>query len=117
MRAVFALASAAALFASSAFAAEAARVENGHRLFNYWCGTCHAPDPREGGRLLPGTASLQAKYKGQKPAALEQRTDLIAPYTAFVIRHGSEGMPFFRKTEIADQEMADIAAYLDRTAK
>jgi mono/diheme cytochrome c family protein len=99
---------------SQALAADAiADTARGKQLYQYWCATCHAPDPREGGRLLPGTASLEVKYKGTKPADLEKRDDLVEPYTSFVIRHGSEGMPSFRKTEISDRDMADIAAYLN----
>ena len=115
MKAAFVLASAVLLTTTSASAAEAGRTGNGREKFDYWCAPCHAPGPRENGRLLPGTASLQAKYRGEKPGALEERTDLAAAYTTFVIRRGSEGMPFFRKTEISDRDMADIAAYLDRT--
>lgn len=112
------LVAAVAGLASPALAAPApANLAHGQQLFQYWCATCHAPDPREGGRLLPGTASLEVKYKGAKPAALEQRDDLVAPFTAFIIRRGSEGMPFFRKTEISDADMADIAAYLARNVK
>ncbi len=57
------------------------------------------------------------KYKGAKTPVLEERDDLIPAYTTYVIRHGSEGMPFFRRTEISDQDMNDIAAYLGRNVK
>jgi mono/diheme cytochrome c family protein len=97
--------------------ARAAREARGKERYEYWCATCHAGDPREGGRYLPGTASLIAKYKGTRPGSLEERTDLTAPYVKLVIRRGSQGMPFFRKTEIPDAEMEDIAAYLARTTK
>lgn len=94
-----------------------AQEARGKERYAYWCATCHAGDPREGGRYLPGTASLIAKYKGTKPGALEDRTDLSLPYIKMGIRRGSEGMPFFRKTEISDAEMDDIVAYLVRNAK
>ena len=103
--------------ASAANAADAGQQARGKEKFDYWCGTCHAGDPRENGRYLPGTASLTAKYKGERPGALEERTDLLAPYIELVIRRGSEGMPFFRKTEISNSEMQDIAAYLARNTK
>ena len=105
--------------ANPVLAADAAQPDlaHGQKLFQYWCATCHGPDARESGRLLPGTASLAVKYKGEKPAALEQRDDLVAPFTTHIMRRGSEGMPFFRKTEISDPEMNDIAAYLARNVK
>ncbi len=106
-----------AVYATSANGADAGQLARGKEKFEYWCGTCHAGDPREGGRFLPGTASLMVKYKGERPAALEDRTDLLPPYIELVIRRGSEGMPFFRKTEISNSEMADIAAYLARNTK
>jgi len=99
------------------FAAEPGQIARGQEKYEYWCATCHAGDPREGGRYLPGTASLNAKYKGDRPGALADRTDLLAPYVKLVIRRGMEAMPFFRKTEISDAEMEDIAAYLARNAK
>jgi mono/diheme cytochrome c family protein len=100
------------LVVGHALAADADAVTRGDKLFQYWCATCHAPDPREDGRFLPGTESLQDKYKGSEPAALEQRKDLSAAYVELVIRRGTRAMPQFRKTEISDQEMHDIAAYL-----
>jgi mono/diheme cytochrome c family protein len=89
----------------------------GKQVFDYWCATCHAAGAKEGGRLLPGTQSLTVKYKGAKPAVLEERDDLVPEFTKFVVRHGQEGMPFFRKTEISDRELDAIAAYLARNVK
>ncbi len=103
--------------AAPAIAADAGQVAVGKEKFDYWCDTCHAGDPREAGRYLPGTASLNAKYSGSRPGALVDRTDLLPPYVELVIRKGTEGMPFFRKTEISDTEMKAIAAYLSRNTK
>ena len=103
--------------AGSAWAADAAQLALGKEKYEYWCATCHADGPRENGRLLPGTASLAAKYGSSRPAALEARTDLLSPYVELVIRKGMEGMPFFRKTEISDAEMKAIGAYLARNTK
>jgi mono/diheme cytochrome c family protein len=88
----------------------------GRQLFTYWCATCHGSGTWEN-RPLPGTGSLQNKYKGALPAMLEDRTDLASPYVQFVIRKGSEGMPFFRKTEISDDEARAIGDYLARRDK
>ena len=103
--------------AGAAFAADApADLAQGKAQFTRWCAICHSPVRHDNG-LLPGTLSLQVKYQGTKPAALEERDDLPAAYVTLVIRHGTEGMPTFRKTEISDKDMDDIAAYLARNTK
>ncbi len=95
----------------AALAAEAgaqeASVARGDEVFQYWCAPCHAPGPRH-----PGTQALEALYKGVKPAALEQRTDLIPELTRSFVRTGVSVMPPFRKTEISDADLAALAAYL-----
>jgi len=60
----------------------------------------------------PGTVSLMAR--GQKPAVLEERTDLTATAIKTFVRHGVLFMPTFRKTEISDADLDAIAAYLTR---
>jgi (+)-pinoresinol hydroxylase len=52
------------------------------------------------------------KYKGALPALLEARTDLTFDVLKAYLRHGSWSMPPFRKTELTDAEIQDIAAYL-----
>ena len=84
-----------------------ANVENGKAVFERWCSACHAPKPS-----LAGTLALQTKYKGEVPAALEQRTDLTPDVVAFFVRNGVAWMAPFRKTEISDIELADLGAYL-----
>jgi mono/diheme cytochrome c family protein len=102
-----ALAFAAVAFASSAVAQDAATVEQGRQVFQLWCAPCHAPGPRH-----PGTQALDALYKGAKPGALEQRTDLVPTLTQTFVRSGVSVMPPFRKTEIGDADLAALAAYL-----
>jgi mono/diheme cytochrome c family protein len=97
------------LSAGPAWAADAAR---GQKLFQNWCSSCHSPERGEDGKYPPGTDSLQNNYKGSKPPGLEQRDDLTVAYVELVIRRGTRAMPLFRKTEISDQDMHDIAAYL-----
>ena len=87
-------------------------LENGRRVYEYWCATCHGRGPGN-----PGTQSLEAKYRGKVPAELEDRTDLAPPVTAYFVRHGYALMPPFRKTEISDAELRDLAAYLARNQK
>lgn len=98
---------AACMALAGATHAQDARVERGEGVFRYWCAPCHAPGPRH-----PGTQALDALYKGAKPAALEQRTDLVPELTRSFVRTGVSVMPPFRKTEISDADLDALAAYL-----
>jgi mono/diheme cytochrome c family protein len=101
--------------AGSARAANAVPEEqlaHGHEVFESWCAPCHAPVT--GDEKLAGTSTLQMVYKGAKPAALEQRTDLTAQLVAYYVRHGDNAMPWFRKTELSDEDVAAVGAYLAR---
>lgn len=93
--------------AAAAHAQDELGRERGRAVFVYWCTPCHAPGPRH-----PGTQALDALYKGAKPAALEQRTDLVPAVTTAFVRSGVSVMPPFRKTEISDADLAALAAYL-----
>lgn len=98
-------------FAAAAFAApDDAQIEKGHQVYNKWCFPCHGT-----GVGKPGTASLAAR--GQKPAVLEERTDLTPTVIKAFVRHGVLFMPTFRKTEISDADLDAIAAYLTRNNK
>jgi mono/diheme cytochrome c family protein len=81
----------------------------GKAVFDHWCASCH----REG-RYMAGTNGLRAKYKNQKPAVLEQRTDLTPPVVKAFVRNGAGLMAPFRKTEITDAELESLAAYLSK---
>jgi mono/diheme cytochrome c family protein len=105
-----------------ALAAEPAGVDSGKALFRYWCESCHGPGngmfgPGPGGNGLPGAMALALKYKGTKPALLEQRTDLDPALIREVVRHGIVAMPFFRKTEVSNADLEAIVAYLTRNNK
>ena len=100
------LAAVAAAWSVSAGAQEAG-VERGREVFQQWCAPCHSPGPRH-----PGTQALDVLYKGAKPAALEERTDLVPELTRTFVRSGVSIMPPFRKTEIGDTDLAALAAYL-----
>jgi mono/diheme cytochrome c family protein len=88
-------------------AAQAQDAVRGSEVFQNWCAPCHAPGPRH-----PGTQALDVLYKGAKPAALEQRTDLLPELTRAFVRTGVSVMPPFRKTEISDADLDALAAYL-----
>ena len=85
----------------------AEQLTRGKAVFDEWCAGCHSRGPRQ-----PGTQALEALYKGAKPAALEDRTDLVPTLTQTFVRKGVSVMPPFRKTEISDAQLADLAAYL-----
>ena len=96
-----------AMFATAAAAQESVDLERGKQVFDQWCAPCHGDGPGK-----PGTAALSALYKGQKPALLEERTDLVPELTKQFVRTGVSVMPFFRKTEISDADLEALAAYL-----
>lgn len=108
---IFLLVALSVVFAAQAFAApDESQIERGHRVYQKWCYPCHGP-----GTDKPGTASLAAR--GQKPAVLEDRTDLTPAAIKTFVRHGVLYMPTFRKTEISDADLDAIAAYLTRKNK
>ncbi len=102
-----ALALVAASLAPCTNAQDAATIQRGKQVFDDWCAPCHAPGPRH-----PGTQALDVLYKGAKPGALEERTDLVPAITQTFVRTGVSVMPPFRKTEIGDADLAALAAYL-----
>jgi mono/diheme cytochrome c family protein len=93
-----------------------ARVARGQEAYQARCIACHGrvstAQSAGIGTRAAGTQALQARYQGQKPAALEDRTDLTPDFVRFIVRKGSGIMPFFRKTEVSDSELEAIAAYL-----
>ena len=93
-----------------AAAAQESASEHGRDVYRKWCAPCHAPGPEH----HPGTEALVAKYKGEKPGALEERTDLTVEFTRQMVRNGVSIMPFFRKTEISDADLDALAAFLAR---
>jgi mono/diheme cytochrome c family protein len=99
-----------ATFASPGASPDQDQIDRGHKVYDKWCFPCHGT-----GVGKPGTDSLAAR--GQKPAVLEERTDLTAPMIKQFVRHGVLFMPMFRKTEISDAELDAICAYLTRNNK
>ena len=86
-------------------------VERGAAVFNNWCSACHSRGPMN----APGTTSLQLKYQGSIPAALEDRRDLTVDLVKFYVRNGVATMPQLRKTEVSDADLEALAAYLTRS--
>ena len=96
---------------ASAASAQDAAVDRdgrtGEEIYEYWCEPCHGAGPGH-----PGTQALQALYDGSKPALLTERTDLVPALTKTFVRNGVSIMPFFRKTEISDEELDALAEFL-----
>jgi len=101
-----------------ATAQDAATVARGKEVFTRSCAPCHGADRGDFGRaMLPGTDALRIKYKGQLPALLEQRTDLTPATIRTFVRRGTWSMPPFRKTEISDEEIDAVSAYIADSAR
>lgn len=83
-------------------------IERGRAVFTNWCSACHSRDTRN----APGTVSLQYKYRGEVPAALEDREDLTPGLVELYVRNGVATMPFYRPTEISNADLEALAAYL-----
>ena len=96
-----------------------ARERRGQEVFEQRCAACHAAVPKDmiGPPYMPpmaGTQALQARYKGAKPAELEQRTDLTPAFVTAIVRGGLNSMPFFRPTELSNDDLTALGAYLAR---
>jgi (+)-pinoresinol hydroxylase len=89
----------------------------GKAVFMRWCWGCHEPLPGHGIDPPAGTHTLQDRYKGALPAAIEERTDLKPDYIRTLVRHGVNIMPPLRKTEVTDQDLDDVIAYLTAPKK
>ena len=63
---------------------------------------------------MPGTQALETRYRGEIPAALERRTDLTPALIETVVRKGLNAMPPFRPTEVSNDDLAALVAYLTR---
>jgi len=86
---------------------QAQDLQRGEAVYGKWCGVCH-----DAGRGMTGTQSLQLKYNGELPAVLLERRDLSAEQIKVFVRQGVLLMAPFRKTEITDAELDDLAAYM-----
>jgi mono/diheme cytochrome c family protein len=106
------------VLATTANGQDEAAVQRGDAKFQHSCAPCHGDGPGDDGRqMLPGTDALRIKYRGALPALLEQRSDLTVDALRIYVRQGSMSMPPFRPTELTDDEIVDIAAYLAEKSK
>ena len=79
----------------------------GEQVYDYWCKTCHGAEARK-----PGTGALTAKYQGNIPAVLTDRTDLAPIFVELMVRQGISMKPFFRPTEISNADLEALTSYL-----
>ena len=83
----------------------------GQEIYSKWCNACH-------GVGMPGTDALAIVYKGtDTPAMIEEREDLNKDMVSVFVRYGKHSMPFFRKTEIDNQELRFLGEYLEVSHK
>ncbi|TQR34728.1 p-cresol methylhydroxylase [Campylobacter sp. MIT 99-7217] len=84
--------------------------KKGQKIYSKWCLPCH-------GEGMPATNALQVAYEGALPALLEAREDLSPEFVETFVRAGKHSMPFFRKTEISDEELKLLGEYLQNAHK
>jgi mono/diheme cytochrome c family protein len=85
---------------------DASALERGRALFAGSCAYCHSPK---------GFATaLLARRLGAQNALLEARPDLTPVLIRTVVRHGINGMPWYRRSELSDAQLDDIVSYLTR---
>ena len=95
-----------------AYGQDQALINNGSRVFDQWCRYCHG-EPASSIDMI-GTQKLQERYQGAVPAKLEDRTNLTPEFIETIVRNGLGLMAHFRKTEISDEDMDALIAYLTR---
>jgi mono/diheme cytochrome c family protein len=101
-----------AVFAPALAAQDDDALVRGKTVYDHYCYPCHGV-----GAAKAGTTVLQYRYKGEKPALLAERTDLTPAVVKAFVRNGVALMAKFRKTEITDAELDDLAAYVTRKDK
>ena len=78
----------------------------GQEVFASRCEACHAA-----GREHPGAMRLELS-RGKDRSVLLARRDLNAEYVKAIVRNGLLSMPPFRPTEVSDEELDSLAAYV-----
>ncbi len=87
-----------------------ARPRSGEKTWRLFCEGCHKAGP-EG----PGTRVLAARL-GWDKAPLKGRQDLAPDYVKHVVRRGLIEMAPLRPTDITDEELDALIAYLREPA-
>lgn len=93
----------------SAAPGQEALVAQGQEVYFARCEYCHGPGPQKG-----GTMTLQLRYQGAVPGVLAERTNLTPEYIRAVVRTATPGMTPIRITEVSEQDLEAVIAYLTR---
>jgi len=81
----------------------------GEEIFLAKCDYCHGRGMEKG-----AVTNLERKYKGKITPYITDRTDLTAEFVKVVIRTPTKGMAPIRYTEVTDEELDWLIAYLTR---
>ena len=88
-------------------------ITKGEEIYLGRCEYCHGDGP-----LRAATRTLSRKYKGTSiPAPLADRTNLTPELIELFVRTATPSMAPIRKTEISDEELSWLIAYLIRNNK
>jgi mono/diheme cytochrome c family protein len=88
-------------------------VQRGKDVYDHYCSQCHDRNTVPGSDMLAGPQALSVKYEGRLSPYIDEREDLAdVEALSGYIRNGAVSMPPFRKTEVSDDEIIAIAAYI-----
>ena len=100
---------AAVLLVPGAALGQDALVAQGREVYLARCEYCHGPGPQQGATMV-----LQGRYQGAVPSILAERTNLTPEYIRAVVRTATNGMAPIRITEVSEQDLEAVIAYLTR---
>ncbi|MEO6339989.1 MAG: cytochrome c [Caulobacteraceae bacterium] len=83
------------------------RQSHGKALFDGTCGYCH-------GARGHATVLLRRRL-GEASAVIAERNNLTPAYIKVAVRHGVMSMPWYRRSELSDDDLAAITDYLTRS--
>ena len=84
-------------------------IAKGEKIFVNQCEFCHGRGIEQG-----GTHRLRQRYGGTVTEYVQDRTDMEPEYIRNIVRNWNIGMPAIRPTEITDEELEWLIAYLTR---
>jgi mono/diheme cytochrome c family protein len=84
----------------------AADLARGQALYEHYCAACHAA-----GEGHPGTMRLSVRADAAHAVLIERR-DLRPAYVAGIVRNGLQMMPPFRPSELSDEDLSHLAAFV-----
>ena len=107
---MIAIVGAIGILAAWSVEAEDAEIEKGEEIYLGRCEYCHGEGPHRS-----ATSTLGRRYKDTEIAAvLSERTDLTPDVIRAFVRNATPSMAPVRKTEISDEELEWLIAYLTR---